>query len=171
MYSGQRSKSLSAFQRRLGVTPCLWGREYGLIRFCRVWLGIWGVQGLFPGDLGWIPVGCLSITYRLCISPLDGSSRSNRLTRIFSSCSVNQPFFLMRPLVCDGDAGMRNQEAIPTKAVKRPSMRKRYFQPLHPARPLIWRIPAARREPTMLQVESTVQNHERRIGSSLDLYQ
>jgi hypothetical protein len=37
--------------------------------------------------------------------------------------------------------------------------------------PLICRIPAARREPRMLQVLRTVQNHDRRIGSSVFLYQ
>lgn len=46
-----------------------------------------------------------------------------------------------------------------------------HCQPDQPCIPLICKIPAARREPRILQVLKTVQNHDRRIGSSVFLYQ
>ena len=45
----------------------------------------------------------------------------------------------------------------------------RYCQPLQPLMPRICRIPAANKDPTMLQKLNAVQNHASRVGSSFDL--
>lgn len=125
--------------------------------------------------------------WRLCMSPLLGSSLSSLLTRINSSRSVKYPLPRPRPRVCVIEGGMRIQEAIPISRVKRPSRRKSlprasaavqrwrdrsyHCHPDHPAIPLICRMPAATNDPKMLHTLRTVQNHESRMGNSLDLYQ
>lgn len=124
--------------------------------------------------------------WRLCISPywnqhqrittrgekgtLEGSSRSNRFTRIYSSCSVNQPFFPRNhDAVWHGPAGISPHERIPMMAVTDPSIMKRYRHPESPPIPRICKIAAARSDPKMFEVLKAVQNHDNRMGSSFDL--
>jgi hypothetical protein len=45
----------------------------------------------------------------------------------------------------------------------------RYCHPLQPFKPRICKTPAASNDPTMLLVDSAVQNHAKRSGSSFDL--
>jgi hypothetical protein len=84
-----------------------------------------------------------------------------------SSRSLNQPSLPRNQLrVWQGPGGMRPHEKIPMTSVIRPSIKKSHCQPDQPLMPLICRMPAARKEPTMLTVLRAVQNQASRIGSS-----
>lgn len=61
---------------------------------------------------------------RLCMSPLEGSSRSTLLTTMPTSLSVNQPFGRNHVFVATADDGMRKMAETLTVRVMRPSMRK-----------------------------------------------
>lgn len=60
----------------------------------------------------------------LFMSPLDGSSRKTRLTRMYSSCSLNHPFLPRNQLaVWVAPAGIRTNENTPMTNVNVPSIR------------------------------------------------
>ena len=63
------------------------------------------------------------IAWRLCMSLLEGSSRRIRLTRIFSSRSVNQPFLLYQVCVWVGDGTIAKTDQMPIPRVRMASMR------------------------------------------------
>lgn len=108
------------------------------------------------------------MAWRLCMSPLEGSSRRMRLTTILISRSVNQPFGLNQALVCTAEAGMRKKDARPTVRVIRPSMRKSQRQPAQPATPRMCRSAKASKEVMIVVPERVVQKKLRckfRMGS------
>lgn len=87
-----------------------------------------------------------------------------------SSRSLNHPSLpRSSPLVWQGPGGMRNHEKTPTMKVTMASRRNSHRQPPQPRMPRICSIPAASRDPTMLQVLRAVQKKASLTGSSFDL--
>jgi hypothetical protein len=118
---------------------------------------------------------------RLVISPLDGSSRIARLQRIYSSRSVNQPFFRNHRLVRVGAGAIWKKDLnrksrfsryvegiyqIATLSMKTPSMRKSHRQPSRPATPRILRTPKAIKGATISTRRRVIQNKHNLNGSS-----
>ncbi|SPQ22660.1 afea2de1-2cd3-48b2-9252-5f2f4f95be8c [Thermothielavioides terrestris] len=94
---------------------------------------------------------------RLCMSPLDGSSRSTRLTTMATSLSVNQPLGRNHVLVCTAEAGIMKKDARPTLSVIRPSTRNSHLQPAQPCTPRRWRRANASSEVMIVVSDSVVQ--------------
>jgi hypothetical protein len=118
---------------------------------------------------------------RLVISPLDGSSRIARLQRIYSSRSVNQPFFRNHRLVRVGAGAIWKKDLnrksrfsryvegiyqIATLSMKTPSMRKSHRQPSRPATPRILSTPKAIKGATISTRRRVIQNKHNLNGSS-----
>lgn len=104
---------------------------------------------------------------RLCIELLLGSSRIIRLTMIFSSRSVNQPFEPRNQLAVEvGLDGIRTNARRPAIRVISPSIRKSQRQPARPSTPRRWRRPKARNPPITSARADAVQKNPRRSESS-----
>ena len=117
---------------------------------------------------------------RLVISPLDGSSRMARLQRMYSSRSVNHPFFRNHRLVRVGAGAIwkndltvschrairRETYQIPTLSIKTPSMRKSHRHPSRPATPRILRTPKAIKGAMISTRRRVIQNRHNLSGSS-----
>lgn len=116
----------------------------------------------------------------LVISPLEGSSRIARLQRIYSSRSVNQPFFRNHLLVLVGAGAIWKNDLmvspvtrsskgayqIATLSMKTPSMRKSHLHPSRPATPRILRTPNAISGAMISTRRRVIQNKHNRNGNS-----